>query len=36
MFISDDSTIQAFTKWKITNEDILSGKKKLTYFSPGG
>lgn len=36
MVISDDSTIQAFTKWKITNEDILSGKKKLTYFSPGG
>lgn len=36
LFVADRSTIQAITKWKITNEDILNGKKKLTYFSPGG
>jgi len=34
--ISDRSSIQCFTKWKIINPDILNGKKKITYFSPGG
>lgn len=36
LFIADKNSIQAHTKWKITNKDILNGKKKLTYFSPGG
>lgn len=36
MFISDKSTIQCITKWRIINKDILEGKKKITYFSPGG
>lgn len=27
--------IQAKTIWKITNEDIIKGNSKLTYFSPG-
>lgn len=35
-FISDKSTIQCYIKWKIINKDVLEGKKKITYFSPGG
>lgn len=36
LFISDRSSIQCFAKWKIINQDVLEGKKKITYFSPGG
>lgn len=35
LFVSDRSSIQCFAKWKIINPDVLSGKKKITYFSPG-
>lgn len=36
LFISDPSTIEARSKWRIINKDILDKKKELTYFSPGG
>ena len=36
LFVYDKSTIQGKVKWKIKNPDILSGKKKITYISPGG
>lgn len=36
LFIYDKSSIQCYVKWKIINKDVLEGKKKITYFSPGG
>lgn len=36
LFISDKSTVQAYTKWRITNKEVAKKKKMLTYFSPGG
>lgn len=36
LFVYDKSTVQGKVKWKIKNPDILSGKKKITYISPGG
>lgn len=35
IFIWDKSTVQARIKWKIKDENILSGKNKITYISPG-
>lgn len=36
LFIYDKSSVQARVKWKIKDENILSGKNKITYISPGG
>lgn len=36
LFIYDKSAVQARTKWRITDKDIIKKKKELTYFSPGG
>lgn len=36
LFIYDKSTVQGVVKWRIKDKDILSGKKKITYISPGG
>ena len=33
--ITDKSSIQGKAKWKIKNKDILDGKRKITYISPG-
>lgn len=35
IFIWDKSTVQARVKWKIKDDNILSGKNKITYISPG-
>lgn len=36
LFISDRSALQGRVKWKIKDENILSGREKITYVSPGG
>ena len=36
LFIYDRTTLQGKVKWKITDDNILSGKDKITYISPGG
>lgn len=35
LFIYDKSSVQGIVKWKIKDENILSGKNKITYISPG-
>ena len=36
LFIYDRTTLQGKVKWKIKDDNILSGKDKITYISPGG
>lgn len=36
LLIYDKSALQATVVWQIKDNDILSGKKQITYISPGG
>ena len=36
LFIYDKYALQATVVWQIKDNDILSGKKQITYISPGG
>lgn len=36
LLIYDKSALQATVVWQIKDNDILSGKKEITYISPGG
>lgn len=36
LLVADKSSVQGKVVWKIKNKDILEGKRKITYISPGG
>lgn len=36
LFVYDKNTVQGKVKWKIKDNNILSGKEEITYVSPGG